>query len=115
MKKLRLEMLPCENVRLFHHEPKQFEYDVFVNDIDINMAEPNYHRTPVINVYTRYYVSYYVQRFYSKIHFMNYLKYWKISIDSLPTNFVKAIDTLCARPQFVPFAICKYSRITVNL
>lgn len=102
-------MITFENVRIFRHKPMQFEYNVYINSIDD--TEPFYHRTPVINVFTRYSG----QSFYSKVHFMNYLKYWKISLDSLPDNFVKAIYTLCARPEYVPFAICKYSSIIVNL
>jgi len=103
-------MLPFENVQHFRHKPKHFSYFVCVNDNDY-MSHPDYHRTSVIIVRT----GYGGLTFYSKAHFMNYLKYWKISIDSLPTNFAKAINNLCATPEFLPPNVCKYSNIKVNL
>ncbi len=98
-----------EHVGKFSKKPIRFIYCVYIN---LN-AHPRYHRTPVIWVETK--SAPHDFAFYSKIHFMNYLKYWKISLDSLPTNFVKAIDMLCARPQFVPLQYDKYSRICVPL
>lgn len=98
-----------EHVGIFHKKPIRFVYDVTIN---LN-AHPRYHRTPVIRVMAVGLV--YPFSIYSKIHFMNYLKYHKISIDSLPDNFVKAINNLCALPLFVAIRNCKYSRITVHL
>ncbi len=98
-----------EHVGNFHKKPIRFVYDVTIN---LN-AHPRYHRTPVIHVWTV--GGAYRFSIYSKTHFMNYLKYHKISIDSLPPNFVQSINNLCALPRFVSIRNCKYSRITITL
>lgn len=100
-------MTQNEHAGNFCKKPIRFTYIVCIN---FN-ANPRYHRTPVIHVHSeRYSFS-----FYSKTHFMEYLKYWKISLDSLPPKFVMAINTLCGRQQWIPITCCNYSRINVIL
>lgn len=94
-----------ETVKQFYCKPIIFIYR-------IKLAEITAPRTPVIEVLNANYGSII---FYSKIHFMDYLKYHKISLDIFPPKFVQAVNTLCARPLYESNTYCRYSKIQFNL
>ena len=79
-----------ETVKQFYCKPIIFIYR-------IKLAEISAPRTPVIEVLNANYGSIV---FYSKIYFIDYIKYHKISIDIFPHKFVQAVNTLCARPLY---------------
>ena len=90
-----------ETVEQFYCKPIVFIYMVNLDP-----------RTPVIEVYNANYGGII---FYSNTHFMDYLKYHKISLDIFPPKFVQAVNTLCARPLYESNTYCRYSKIQFNL